>query len=128
MGGRAGLIGELAGVAHLGPDALRRMGEFVRGLRKSGRGALRGVGASGQRVGALSNGGERRRRRLGVAGDRIGRAFELPDHRAEFEFEQFENFLGGIAVRSIGRIGNDRRPLRHRFDRGHRRFQLTFSK
>jgi len=74
----------------------------------------------------LSNGGECRRRRLGVAGDRIGCAFELPDHRAEFEFEQFENFLGGIAVRSIGRIDNDRRPHRQRFDRGYSRFQLAF--
>jgi len=70
---------------------LARDGELVRGLRKRGR-CPGGVGTPGQRVGALSNGGERRRRRLGVAGDRIGRAFELPDHRAEFEFEQFENF------------------------------------
>ena len=91
-GGVAGLVGELAGVAHLGADALRRMGELVGGLREGGRGGLRGAGAPGQGVGALADGGKRRRGRLGAAGDRIGRALELADHGAQFEFQQFEDF------------------------------------
>ncbi len=62
--------------------------------------ALRGAAAPGERVGTLANGGERRRRRLGAAGDRIGRALELTDHSAEFQFEQFEDLPGGIGVRS----------------------------
>jgi len=86
-GGFAGLVGELAGVAHLVADALRRMGEFVGGLREGGGRALGGGGAVGQGVGALTDGGERGRGRLGAAGDRIGRALELADHAAEFEFQ-----------------------------------------
>ena len=101
-GGVAGLVGELAGVAHLGADALRRLGELVGGLRKGRRRALRGAGAAGQGVGALADGGKRRGGRLGAAGDRIGRALELADHRAEFEFQQFEDFLGRIAFGGDG--------------------------
>ena len=100
--GGAGLVGEFAGVAHLGADAFGRMGELLGGLREHGRGALRRTGAPGQRVGALANGGERRGGGLGAAGDRIGRAFELADHRAEFEFEQFEDFPGGIVLGTAG--------------------------
>ena len=37
-------------------------------------------------------------RRLGAAGNRIGRALELADHRAEFEFQQLEDCLGRIAL------------------------------
>ena len=99
-GGGAGLVGELAGVAHLRPDALRRMGELVRGQREGGGGGLRGAGAPGQGVGALADGGKRRRGGLGAAGDRIGRALELADHGAQFEFQQFEDFPGRIALRS----------------------------
>ena len=99
-GGGGGLIGEPAGVAHLGSDALRRMGDLFGDLRENGCGGLRGAGASGEGVGALANRGESRSRGLGAAGDRIGRAFQLPDHRAQFEFEQFEDFRGGIAVRN----------------------------
>ena len=101
-GGVAGLVGELAGVAHLGADALRRLGEFVGGVRKGRRGALRRAGAAGQGVGALADGGKRRGGRLGAAGDRIGRALELADHRAEFEFQQFEDGLGRIALGADG--------------------------
>ena len=70
-GGGAGLIGKLAGVAHLRADALRRMGELLRGLRKRGRGALRGAGAPGQGLGALADGGKRRGRGLGATRDRV---------------------------------------------------------
>ena len=59
---------------------------------------LRGAGAAGQGIGALADGGKRRRGRLGAAGDRIGRALELADHRAKFEFQQFEDLLGRIAL------------------------------
>src|SRR6266436_3518767 len=128
LGGGAGLVGELAGVAHLGPDALRGMGEVVRGLRKGGRGALRGAGMSGQRVGALSNGGERRRRRLCAIGDRMGRAFELPDHGAELELEQFEDFPGGIAIRNAGYVSRDRRRRRNRYGGRRGRIRQTLSK
>ena len=123
-------IGELAGVAHLGADSLRRMGELVGGLRERGRGVLGGAGAPGQGVGALADGGERRRRRLGAAGDRIGRALELPDHRAEFEFEQFEDFAGGIAGRVAGGIGRRPAPASRgrRLDGRRSRFRQTSSK
>ena len=46
-GGFAGLVGKLAGVTHLVADALCRMGEFFRGLRKGGRGGLGVGGAAG---------------------------------------------------------------------------------
>ena len=91
-GGFAGLVGELAGVADLGADALRRLGELVGGMRKGRRRALRGGGPAGQGVGAPADGGKRRRGRLGAAGDRIGRALELADHRAKFEFQQLQDF------------------------------------
>ncbi len=90
-------------------DALRRMGEFVGGLREGGRGGLGGGGAAGQGVGAVADGGQRRRGRLGAAGDRIGRALELADHAAEFEFQQFKDFLGRIAFRR-GRVGRTPQP------------------
>ena len=60
----AGLIGELAGIAHLRADALRRVGEFFGGMGESSRRSLRGVGAPGQRVGALADVGKRRGGRL----------------------------------------------------------------
>ena len=97
-GGGAGLVGELAGVAHLRADALRRMGEFVGGLREGGGGALRRAGAAGQCVGAPADGGKRGRGGLRAASDGIGRRLELADHGAEFEFQQFQDFLGGIAL------------------------------
>ena len=54
----------------------------------------------GQGIGALADGGKRRSRRLGAAGDRIGGALELADHRAEFEFQQFKDCPGRIALGS----------------------------
>ena len=67
----AGLVGELAGVAHLGADALRRMGELVGGLREGRRRGLRGAGAAGQGVGSLADGGKRCGGRLRAAGNRL---------------------------------------------------------
>ena len=99
-GGLAGLVGELAGVAHLCADVLRRMGEFVRGLREGRRRGLGFGGAAGQGFGAMADRGQRRRGRLGAAGDRIGCPLELADHAAEFEFQQFEDFPGRIAFRA----------------------------
>ena len=101
-GGVAGLVGELAGVAHLGADPLRRLGELVGGMRKGRRGALCGAGAARQGIGALADGGKRRGGRLGAAGDRIGRALELADHRAKFEFQQFKDCPGRIALGADG--------------------------
>ena len=50
---------------------------------------------------------------LGAAGDRIGRALELADHGAEFEFQQFQDFPGRIALGAdgIGRNGQGWRKL-----------------
>ena len=86
---------------------------------------LRGAGAPGQGLGALANGGKRRRGRLGAAGDRTRRALELADHRAEFELEQFEDFPRRncrrkrpahrpqrIGVTGVGRDGRRSRFLR----------------
>ena len=101
-GGVAGLVGELAGVAHLGADPLRRLGELVGGMRKGRRRALRGGGPAGQGVGTPADGGKRRRGRLGAARDRIGRAFELADHRAKFEFQQLQDCPGRIALSADG--------------------------
>ena len=53
---------------------------------------LRGAGAAGQGVGALADGGERRRGRLGAAGDRIGRALELADHRRRVRVPEVRGF------------------------------------
>ena len=100
--GVAGLVGELAGVADLGADPLRRLGELVGGMRKGRRRALRGGGPAGQGIGAPADGGKRRRGRLGAAGDRIGRALELADHRAKFEFQQLKDLPGGIALGGDG--------------------------
>ncbi len=105
-GGGAGLVGELAGVAHLRADALRRLGELVGGVRKGGvavpcAALVRPVRASVR----WRMVGQRGRGRLGAAGDRIGRALELADHGAEFEFQQFEDFLGRIA------LGAERSPV-----------------
>ena len=108
----AGLIGELAGFAYLGVDAVSRVAELVGGLRK-GRGSfLRGAGVIGQRIGALAD--RRQRRGGGLRAGSNGRSspFELPDHGAEFKLEQVENVpgrilrgLGGRRRRSEGRRG-----------------------
>ena len=74
IGGGAGLVGEVAGLPHLGGDAFGRMGEFVGGLRKAGRGAVRGAGLSGQRVGTFADRMQRGGGRLRAVGDRIGGA------------------------------------------------------
>ena len=60
---------------------------------------------------------------------RMGGAFELSDHGAEFEFEQFEDFAGGIAVRAGGsHVGNNGYPRRLRLDIRRRRFRPPLSK
>ncbi len=115
--GFAGLVGELAGVADLGADPLRRMRELVGGVRKGRRRALRVRSPAGQRIGALADGGKRGRGRFGAAGDRIGRALELADHPAKFEFQQFKDRLGGIALDGLGR-GRSLRSLVFRGRRG----------
>src|SRR5258708_3178398 len=76
----------------------------------------------------ITDGGGGRRRRLGASGDGMGGALELPDHRAEFELEQFEDFACGIAVGRGGRIGRHR--CRHSLRLNHRRsrFRQTPSK
>jgi len=70
---------------------------------------LRGVGPAGQGVGAVADGGKRRRGRLGAAGHRIGGALELANHGAQLEFQQFQDFLGRIAFDGRGRLGMGRR-------------------
>src|SRR4029077_4527430 len=94
----SGLIGELAGLAHLRADVFGRMGELVGGLREDLGGALRGAASSAERSGALADHGKGRSRSLGPAGDGTRRALELADHSTEFEFEQFEDLPGRIDV------------------------------
>ncbi len=127
MGRGGGLVGELAGVAHLTADAVGRLGEFIGGLREGGRGRLRCAGAAGQGIGALANGRERGRGGLGAAGDRLGRALELADHRAEFDFQKFEDLFGRIAVRSRGGISGNSRIGLWRYS-GRSRFRRTLAK
>src|SRR6202008_3710989 len=79
----AGLIGELAGIAHLRADVFGRMGELVGGLRADLGGALRSIASPAERVGALANRGKRRSRGLGPAGNGTRRSLELADHSAE---------------------------------------------
>ena len=128
MGGGAGLIGELAGVAHLRADALRRMGELVGGLREVVAvvcaALVRPVRASVRSRMV----GERRRGGLGAAGDRIGGALELADHGAQFEFEQFEDFPGGIAVRVAAAAAATAGAAGWRRDGRRSRFRQTLSK
>ena len=106
-GCRAGLVRELAGVAHLRADAFRGTGEFFRGLRERRRGVPGGRGAAGQRVGALADRGKGRRGGFGAAGHRMGCALELADHAAKLEFEKFEDFPGriGLRHRGLSRLG-----------------------
>ena len=54
-------------------------------------------------------------------------ALELPDHRAQLELEQFEDFPGGIAVRSAGSVCRNGRQRRLRLNRRRSRFRQTFS-
>jgi hypothetical protein len=61
--------------------------------------------------------GEYRPGRLGAARDGGGRAFELADHPAEFQFEQFEDLLGGIGLGRTGNLGSVRGLCRLRLDR-----------
>jgi hypothetical protein len=69
---------------------------------------------------------------LGLAGYPAGNLLQISGDVREFDPKAADPVRKPIdqafAVRSIGRIGNDRRPHRHRFDRRHSRFQLTFSK
>jgi len=78
-------------------------------MGKSGGVRLRRVGAAGQGVGAVTDGCERGGGRFGTAGDRIGGAFELPDHGAELEFQQFQDFPGRITFSGRGGLGIGRR-------------------
>ena len=87
-----------AGLAHPRADALRRMGKFVGSLRERRRRGLRCAGASGQGIGALANGRQRRCGRLSAAVNRAGRALQLADQRPELEFQEFEYFPGRIAA------------------------------
>ena len=128
LGGSAGLIGELAGVAHLRADAVRRLGEFFRHLREGGRGTLGGAGSPGQRVGALADGGESRCGSFGAAGDRVGRALELADHRAQLEFQKFKDFLCRIALVGSGNVARRSRLGRLRLDGSRSRFGQPLSK
>ncbi len=104
-----GLVGELARRTDLGADALRRLGELVGGLGEGGRGRLRGVGAARQGVGAVANGRKCRGGRFGAAGNRIGSPLELANHRAQLEFQQFQDFPGGIAFDGRSGLGTGRR-------------------
>src|SRR6185437_3543813 len=67
--GRAGLVGELAGVAHLRADAFGRTGEFLARLGKARRGATRSAAAPRQRVGPIADDGKGRGVGFGAAGD-----------------------------------------------------------
>src|SRR3954469_14895894 len=111
------------------------MGEFFGGLRKRGGGGMRGAGGPGKRGGGGSDIGQRGGGRLRAAGHRIGRALELADHGAEFEFQEFEDFLRRIVMRGLGhgrrrnggihccrlRFGSSEQAKRHRFSRGSRK-------
>ncbi|MGY3464366.1 hypothetical protein ACVW0I_001237 [Bradyrhizobium sp. LM6.11] len=79
----------------------------------------------GQRVGAVADGGKRRGGRPGAAGHRIGGALELANHRSQLEFQQFQDFLGGIALNGRSGLGIDRlRSLRGCRRRSHVRQTL----
>jgi hypothetical protein len=121
------VIGEPAGVAHLRADAFGGMGELVGGVRKGGRGRLRGAGAPGQRIGALPDGRKRRCGRFGAAGHRTGRALELADHRAKFQFEKFQDLLGGIGLGGGGYLGHGGSRRNLGFD-GSNRLRHSLSK
>ncbi len=100
MGGGAGLVGELAGVADLRSDAFGGMGELVGGLREGGRGAL---GGAERRLSASVRWrivDKRGGRGFGAAGDGIRRALQLADHAAKLEFKQFEDLPAGIRLPS----------------------------
>ena len=101
--------------------------ELVGGLRERGCGGLRGAGAVRQGIGALTDGGKRRRGGLGAAGDRTGRALELANHAAEFELQELKDFLGRIA---FGRdsLGQGRRRWNLGFDGRRSRFRHSLSK
>ncbi len=77
----------------------RGLGELVRRLREGfGRG-LRVAGAVGQGIGAVTDGMERGRGGLRAARHGVRRAFELADHRDQFELEQLQNLAGRIMAR-----------------------------
>ena len=109
MGGSAGLIGKLAGIADLRSDAFGGIGEFAGGLREGGRGALGFVRAQAQRVGALADGGKRGGRSLCAAGNGTRRALQLADHAAEFDFEQLENLPARFGFRVVRNYGDSNR-------------------
>jgi hypothetical protein len=87
---------------------------------------LRGIGPAGQGVGAVADGGKRRCGRFGAARHRIGGALELADHRAQLEFQQFQDFPGRITFGGrCGRgMGRRRRSLRGGRGRSHVRQTL----
>ena len=102
----AGLVGELAGLADLRADALRRLRELVGGMGEGVGGRLGGVGTPGERVGALADGRERGRGRFRAAGHRVGGALELANHAAKLKFQKFQDFLGRIALGGRGGLGS----------------------
>ena len=60
-----------------------------------------------------------------AAGARIGGALELADHRAQLEFQQFQDFPGRIGISGREGLGiGRRRSLRGRHRRSHVRLTL----
>jgi hypothetical protein len=115
FGCRRGLIGELAGRAHLAADAVSREGELFGRAGEGGCSVLRGAAASAQRVGALTNGDKGRGGGLSPACDRIGGALELADHAAKLKFQKLEDILGRVGLggrHDLGRGGLRRLRLR----------------
>src|SRR6202007_3417056 len=95
-------IGKAAGVAPLGADTLRRLGEFLCRQRKGGSGALGCTRASAQRIRALADGGQRRSGGFGAACDTMRCPLQLADGAAEFELQKFKYFADGIPIRRGG--------------------------
>jgi hypothetical protein len=124
IGGGARLVGEFAGIAHLRSDAFGRIGELAGGLRENSRGALSLVRAQAQRISALADCGKRGGRCFRAVGNGIGRAFELANHAAEFDFKQFENLPGGLCFRGVHGLDQGSRLYRRWF--GRRRLGASF--
>jgi hypothetical protein len=121
-GGGAGLIGKLAGIAHLRADALGRAGEFFTDLGEAGCGSLCGAAAPAQGLGPLADGGKGRGGRFGATRDRLRRPLKLADQPAKLEVEQLEDFpgrgfSGGHCVDRRGNfcLGDRRSRFRHSF-------------
>ncbi|MHC2663570.1 hypothetical protein ACVINX_004355 [Bradyrhizobium diazoefficiens] len=123
-----GLVGELAGLANLRADAQRGLGKLVGGMGEGGCGRLCGVGAAGQGVGPVADGRKGCGGRFGAAGHRIGGALELANHRAQLEFQQFQDFPGRIALSGRAGLGMGRRRRSLRGGRGRSHVRQTLPK